>query len=221
MLYALSDVHGTRFLPELRAALAEVRETPCAVLLAGDLIDKGRVESFPHVLAELEKLGSPLVATFGNEEYFEVRQRLREEFKAVVWLEDEVYSLRCDERTLEIVGTPGSLDELTSWQRENAPWLRRAFRERERKLRSLLLEARGEAVFMSHYVVARENLRGEKEKIWPQMFSSSVEALVAELKPKVAVHGHAHKGSPFTYLNGVPVYNVALPLLKRIVRLDM
>ncbi|MEN2999209.1 MAG: metallophosphoesterase [Acidilobaceae archaeon] len=221
MIYALSDVHGTRFLPELRAALAEIRETPCALLLAGDLINRGKVESLLPVLAELERLGCPLVATFGNDEYHEVRERLKSEFKSIVWLEDELYPLRCEGRVFEVLGTPGSLDRLTPWQRENMPWLRREFRERERRLRSLLLGAKGEVIFMSHYVIARENLKGEKEKIWPQMFSSSLEALVAELKPKVALHGHAHKGSPFTSLNGVPVHNVALPLRKRAVQLDL
>ncbi|MCS7106633.1 MAG: metallophosphoesterase [Acidilobaceae archaeon] len=221
MIYALSDVHGTRFLPELRGALAEIKETPCVLLLAGDLLDRGKVESLLPVLAELERVGSPLVATFGNEEYHEVRQRLRAEFSSIKWLEDELYSLRCEGREITILGTPGSLDRLTPWQRKNMPWLEGEFRERERRLRSLLQRAGGEAIFMSHYVIARENLRGEDERIWPEMFSSSIEALVAELRPKVAVHGHAHKGSPIAYLNGVPVYNVALPLRKRVVKLDL
>ncbi|MCX8196101.1 MAG: metallophosphoesterase [Acidilobaceae archaeon] len=221
MIYAVSDVHGTRYLGELRRALALLNDTPCAVLLPGDLVDRGKVESLVPVLAELEKLGSLLIATFGNEEYHDVRPRLRKEFPSVKWLEDELYAFSCNGKEVSVVGTPGSLDRLTPWQRKNMPWLEREFRERERRLRVLFQSARGEVILMSHYVVARGNLKGEDERIWPEMFSSSIEALVAELRPSAAVHGHAHKGSPFTYLSGVPVYNVALPLRKQVVKLDL
>jgi Icc-related predicted phosphoesterase len=224
-VYAVADIHSPRYLPLLREALGRLRETPCLLLLAGDLIDKGRAEMLEPVVRLLEdRLGGvPAAAVFGNEEYEEARARLRElAGPRVRWLDDEVGVWSCDGLRIAVVGTTGALDRPTRWQRRHRPELARVYRERPRLVERLIREARGvgdRVILLSHYGLARATLRGEDPRIWPELYSSSMEEVIVRSRPDAAVHGHAHNGTPRASVGGVPVYNVALPLNRRLVKI--
>jgi Icc-related predicted phosphoesterase len=53
------------------------------------------------------------------------------------------------------------------------------------------------------------------------MYSKLMERVVAEAKPDIAIHGHAHLGRSYTVVDGVPVYNVALPAVKSITIINL
>jgi Icc-related predicted phosphoesterase len=222
-LIATSDIHSPRYLQLFKESLQRLRnERWCLFILAGDLIDKGRVEMLSPVLKLIDDKfrDITLVAVFGNEEYNEVREKLRKSFSRILWLDDEYKVFDCGEASLAIVGTQGSLDRLTSWQRKHKPFLKNVYDERVRKVRELIIEAKKEAdyvVLVSHYALSKKNLVGEDPRFWPEMYSSKMERVIAETKPDVAIHGHAHNGSRFSMVAGVPVYNVALPLNRAIV----
>jgi len=221
-LAGVSDIHSPRFLPLLRGALGSWGlGEPCAVLLAGDIIDRGRAVMVEPVVSELRRRfpGSQLVAVFGNEEYEQVRGALRRMAPEVRWLEDEVYYVECSGCRVGVVGTQGALERPTRWQARHMPWLARVYRERPGRIAGLVREARREAdrvVLLSHYAVARATVVGEDPRIWPYLYSSLMEEVVRRERPDAAVHGHAHKGTPTGRVDGVPVYNVALPLTRRL-----
>lgn len=228
VLAAFSDVHSPRFLQLLRRALREWSSgEPCAVLMAGDLVDRGNVAMLGPVVREVSSKwpGARLIAVFGNEEYHQVRGELRSRYPEVRWLDDELEIVDCGGASVGVVGTSGALERPTSWQRRRMPWLERVYQERPARVEALIREARGVAdavILLSHYALARSTIEGEDPRIYPYLYSRAMERVLMRARPDAAVHGHAHKGTPFALVEGVPVYNVALPLNRRVVevRLD-
>lgn len=226
-VYAVSDIHSPRFLALFKQAIQRApNDKPCMLILAGDLIDKGRVDMLKPVIEEIEaKWGDvKLVAVFGNEEYHDVRGDLIHKYPMVEWLNDEKKVYDCGKLRVAIIGTQGSLDRLTRWQSKHMPWLAEEYSRRPSIIANLIVEARREAdivILVSHYVLASSNLKGEDPRIWPEMYSKAMEKVVAESKPHIAIHGHAHLGKAYSLVNGVPVYNVALPLVKDITKVSL
>lgn len=222
VLAAFGDVHSPLYLALLRSALQAYNGRPCAVLVAGDLVDRGRAAAAEPVASLLAEKwpGVPVVAVPGNEDYEEVMGEIRAKTPGFKWLEDEYTVLDCDGVSLAVVGTRGALDRLTRWQRARRPELERVYRERPGLVARLIDEARREAsrvILLSHYGLARATLGGEDPRAWPELYSSRMERVVAEKRPDAAVHAHAHNGTPRAVVAGVPIYNVSLPLNKRIV----
>ncbi len=220
---AFADVHSPVYLGLLREALSSSRLEPCLVLVAGDLVERGRAAAAEPVARLVGERwpGARVVAVPGNEDYEEVMDEIRRRTPGFTWLEDEYTVVDCPGgEPVAVVGTRGALDRLTRWQRRHRPWLERVYRERPSIIARLIDEARREAgrvVLLSHYGLARATLRGEDPRVWPELYSSRMERVVAEKRPDAAVHGHAHRGTPRAVVAGVPVYNVALPLNRAIV----
>ncbi len=223
---SFADVHSPVYLGLLRKALASAKGKPCAVLVAGDLVERGRAAAAePVARAVFEKWpGVPVVAVPGNEDYEDVMDEIRRRTPGFTWLEDDYTVIDCGDSAVAIVGTRGALDRLTRWQRKHRPELERIYRGRPSIVAKLIDEARREAgkvVFLSHYGLARATLRGEDPRIWPELYSSRMERVVAEKKPDAAIHGHAHQGTPKAVVAGVPVYNVSLPLNRSVVEVRL
>jgi len=229
LILATSDIHSPHYLPVLASALRAARReygSPCLILLAGDIVDKGVVVQARPVFDLLWETypGVPIVAVFGNEEYHELQEKFRKEYSDVTWLDDETAFFDCNNETVSIVGTRGSLARPTRWQRRNMPWIEKVYRKRPTIIRGLLREARREAdrvILLSHYALSEKTVKGEPPALWPYLYDPAMERVVAEEKPDAAVHGHAHRGTPFALVNGVPVHNVALPLNRKIVKIKM
>ena len=84
------------------------------------------------------------------------------------------------------------------------------------KLESALAKLRTPTkIAVLHYAPIRETVEGEPLEIYPWLGSSRLEEPLTRYRAHAVVHGHAHKGSPQgETANGIPVYNVALPVLK-------
>ncbi|MGC9210481.1 MAG: metallophosphoesterase family protein [Acidilobus sp.] len=217
LILATSDIHSPEYLAQYVKSLSNVKGSPCLFLFAGDIVDRGQVDAARPVFEAAQRLGGRLVATFGNDEYQEVWDRMRAQYPQVDWVVDDLKVYDCGDSSIAVVGTPGSLDSPTKWQRAHVPGIERVYEERVRRVRELLIKAKSEAdvvILLSHYGLARANLRGEDPKAYPFLYSSKMEKVVREVKPTAAVHGHAHNGQPFSSVDGVPVYNVAFPLNK-------
>ena len=71
-------------------------------------------------------------------------------------------------------------------------------------------------VVVLHYSPIAETVQGEATEIFPFMGTSRLAEVVDRHGADLVVHGHAHHGVPEGHTStGVPVYNVALPLLRR------
>ena len=63
----------------------------------------------------------------------------------------------------------------------------------------------------------RGTVEGEPPEIFPYLGSSRLEEPINRYRVNAVFHGHAHRGSAEARTaSGVPVYNVAMPLLARL-----
>jgi Icc-related predicted phosphoesterase len=70
-------------------------------------------------------------------------------------------------------------------------------------------------VLLLHYAPTMETLAGEPETIWTFLGSHRLAGPVAEHRPDLVLHGHAHAGSFEGKIGAVPVYNVAVHVMSR------
>jgi len=86
------------------------------------------------------------------------------------------------------------------------------------KLESALAKLRTpKKIALLHYAPIRETVVGESAEIFAFLGTSRLEDPFLRHPVDLILHGHAHRGSPEgATTNGIPVYNVAMPLLKRL-----
>ncbi|MEM5874236.1 MAG: metallophosphoesterase, partial [Acidilobaceae archaeon] len=132
-ILAVSDIHSPLYLALFRQALDRVKnEDLCAFVLAGDIIDRGKVDMAIPVVKEIRRIWreAPIIAVFGNEEYIDSRHLLIKNLNDVIWLDDSYVTLKCYEKKIGVVGTQGALDRLTKWQTKNFPQLSEIYMKR-------------------------------------------------------------------------------------------
>jgi Icc-related predicted phosphoesterase len=71
-------------------------------------------------------------------------------------------------------------------------------------------------IALLHYSPIQQTVDGEPLEIYPFLGSSRLEEPLGRYPVSMVFHGHAHRGKPEgATKNGVPVYNVSMPLLTR------
>ena len=220
----VSDVHSPRYLDLFKITLRKIRDIEIDLfLLAGDMIYKGDFEQLNSVIAALEENGVkfPVYSCFGNEEYDNLYEKLRGIGKSkVIFLEEELVSIKIREFSVEIIGTKGSLKDPTWWQAKNIPDIREIYRERVKIIDELAAKFVADIrILLFHYAPTHLTVIGEPERAHPQMGAPAYEKIILNNKYKInaVFHGHAHRGKKFALLkNRIPIYNVAMPLRKSI-----
>ena len=226
-IVATADVHSPRYLPLLTAGLSDMPREADFVVWAGDMVLRGRIEALRPVLRLFKERfpEAPIIAVFGNEEYWSMEDEFRRRYGEVRWLSDELLICSLGDLSVGFIGTRGSLDRPTSWQRRNMPELWRVYRERPGRIERLVEEARRKAdivVLVSHYALSFKTVEGEPRRIWAEMGSRLMEEAIKRSKPTVGIHGHAHNARRLeATVDGVPIYNVALPARKKPLYLEL
>ena len=190
------------------------------LVLCGDLTTHGRPEQFRALAQELASIDLPIVAVLGNhdheggavEEICEIMDRAG------------IHLLDGESTVVEGVGFAGVKGFAGGFGRGTlAPFgeeLVKAFVQHsidealklENALRTLTTETK---VVVMHYAPIEETLVGEPEVIYPYLGTSRLLPPVETYDASVVFHGHAHHGTAEAKTPaGVPVYNVALPLLR-------
>jgi len=213
----VGDVHSPDYLQLYSESISRLKDKDIDVILwAGDMVRRGRVEALEPVLRVTRNVfpNTVVVAVFGNEEYWGLEKVFRERYRDVIWLDDEYVVLDVGGVRFGVVGTRGALERPTRWQRKNKPELWRVYRERPKKIESLLREVKGKAdvtVLVSHYTIGFDTAKGEPESILPEMGSRAMAEVVRRVKPNAVFHAHAHNAKVLeASIDGVKVYNVSL-----------
>ena len=222
---AVSDLHYPVFSKLFIKSLEKLSKDIEFFILAGDIASKGSFEFFAKVVELIKKYfpNIDIYACFGNEEYDEEHENLKK-IKEVVFLEDELKIVNIKTTKIALIGTRGVIDKPTPWQRKNISNIINVYRQRIEKIKNLILEAKGKAetiILFSHYAPTYSTLKGERKEIYPFLGSIKMEKVIRETKPDIAVHGHAHNGTGFCVINTTRIYNVALPLNKKITTIDL
>jgi len=228
----VSDVHAPKNFEIFKEALKKLEEMEIDLFLfAGDMIYKGKLDEIQKVLALLEKMNIkfPIYACFGNEEFDQLYDQLREISKGkIIYLNDEAAIIVRKEYTIGLIGTKGSLMKPTSWQLKINPEIREQYINRVSLIKRLASSQFNKEVkiriLLMHYTPTYLTLAGENKIFYSRLGDPSYEKVILNpsLKFDVVFHGHAHKGLKFVLLeNRVPIYNVAIPLRKEITLIDL
>jgi Icc-related predicted phosphoesterase len=121
-----------------------------------------------------------------------------------------------------VVGTKGFVGGFTGSQLPDfgEPLLRQVYAETTAEAEAIreglqeIAHCRVRIVLL-HYAPTSDTLHGEPEGIWTYLGSDRLAAPIAEYRPDVVLHGHAHSGSFEGAIGDVPVYNVAVHVTGR------
>jgi Icc-related predicted phosphoesterase len=221
----VGDLHCTKASQgKLSPLFAHAAARADVLLLAGDLTDYGQPEE-AHVLArELGAVKMPTIAVLGNHDFESGQQ---DEVKRIL-VESGTQVLDGDAHEVGGVGFAGVKGFAGGFgERALGPWGEDAIKrfvqdavDEALKLEAALARLRTRLkVVLVHYSPVEDTVRGEPPTIFPFLGSSRLEEPIDRYHASAVFHGHAHYGSPDGRTKGgIPVYNVALPLLRRSAR---
>ena len=219
---AIGDLHVTKdSAGALRHLFAQAAEAADVLLLCGDLTDYGTAEEAQVLADELTIVSIPVVAVLGNHDYESGTP------EAVVGalthagvrvLDGEA----CEIEGVGIVGVKGfaggfGRGSLGAWGEPAIKLFVQEALHEAMKLESALAKLRTlRRIALLHYSPIAGTVEGEPMEIYPFLGSSRLEEPLLRYPVDAVFHGHAHRGTlEARTINGVPVYNVARPLLLR------
>jgi Icc-related predicted phosphoesterase len=221
-LAAVGDLHCTKasagtFAPWLET----INGRADVLLLCGDLTDYGLPEEAQVLAKELSVVHVPILAVLGNHDYesdkqVEVVRILGESGVRVLSGESFVIGEAGFVGAKGFAGGFGS-GTLGHW---GEPVIKRFVQEAVDE--ALLLESAlarlrtTHRIALLHYSPVQATVEGEPAAIHAFLGCSRLEEPLLRYPVDVVFHGHAHRGQlEGATRSGVPVYNVALPLLRR------
>ena len=219
---ALADLHCSKTSQgSFQPLFARISEAADVLLIAGDLTDSGLADEAKVLARELTSVRVPAAAVLGNHD---VESGKADEIRSI--LADAGLTLldgdACELKGIGIAGVKGFGGGFG--QRALGPWGEPTIKQFVReavdealKLETALARLRtAPLVALLHYSPIVETVEGEPLEIYPFLGSSRLEEPIGRYPVSLVFHGHAHRGrTQGATKNGVPVYNVSMPLLKR------
>jgi Icc-related predicted phosphoesterase len=221
---AAGDIHcGEVDRKEVAEAFSAIAPEVDLILLAGDLTTHGEPEEAAILADACRRIETPVVAVLGNHDLHAGR---RDELAGV--LRDAGVELLDRAHTTHAVGgckvgIAGVKGFVGGFRGRGLPdfgepSLRGIYAETSDEVEALS-EALGEIalcpfrIVLMHYAPTPETLHGEPPEIWAFLGSDRLAAPILEHRPDLVLHGHAHSGRLQGSLEGVPVYNVSVPVM--------
>ena len=221
---AIGDIHvgkGSQGL--LQPLFAQVSASADVLLICGDFTDYGLPDEARILARDLTaSLKIPVIAVLGNHDYesgheAEIRDILTDAGVAVLDGEaTEVHGVGF----AGVKGFCGGFGRgaLGPWGEQATKHFVQAAVDEALKLEAALARLRTtQRVAVLHYSPVRSTVEGEPPEIFPYLGSSRLEEPINRYRVTAVFHGHAHRGAAEgRTATGIPVYNVAMPLLARL-----
>lgn len=223
-LAAVADIHCTKTAQgTLQPLFAQASASADVLLLCGDLTDYGLPEE-AHVLAK--ELGAalriPVVAVLGNHDFESGKQQELTDIlcdSGVKLLDGDAVEVR-GVGFAGVKGFAGGFGRgaLGLWGEEAVKLFVREAIDEALKLEAALARLRTpHRIGVLHYAPIQATVEGEPREIWPYLGSSRLEEPLTRYTVDAVFHGHAHNGCPEGKIReAIPVYNVSLPLLRKL-----
>jgi Icc-related predicted phosphoesterase len=221
---AIGDIHVSKSSQGVFHPLfAHISQNADVLVLCGDFTDYGLADEARVLARELTTaVNIPVVAVLGNHDFESGHQQ---EISKI--LQDAGVAVLDGEATeIHGVGFAGVKGFAGGFGRGAlGPWGERAIKnfvqeaiDEALKLEAALARLRTHRrVALLHYAPIRATVEGEPPEIFPYLGSSRLEEPINRYRVSAVFHGHAHRGSAEgRTASGVPVYNVAMPLLARL-----
>jgi uncharacterized protein len=209
---------------KFRRALGPAADEADVMILSGDLCDTGQVPEAEILAEDLQAIRIPKVAVLGNHDHesdraAEITKILTHAGVHVLQGETWVFDKRVG--FAGVKGFAGGFEDATlqAWgEAAIKMFVHESINQAlalEMALAKLDVGGFRTKVALMHYAPVRATVIGEKPEIFPFLGCSRLAEVLDKMGVAVAFHGHAHRGSLRGQTpRGVPVYNVAMPLLR-------
>jgi Icc-related predicted phosphoesterase len=219
---AVGDIHVQRdSAGTLREFFAQAADEADALLLCGDLTDYGNREEAKVLAGELSAVPIPTVAVLGNHDFESGTPEVVIEALTRIGVR-VLDGAACEIEGVGIAGVKGfaggfGRGSLGAWGEPAIKLFVQEVLNEAMKLESALAKLRTRRrIALLHYSPVADTVHGEPVEIFPFLGSSRLEEPLLRYPIDAVFHGHAHRGTlEGRTINGVPVYNVAKPLLQR------
>lgn len=219
---AVSDIHYSKTSQgAMQELFARITSDADVLVLPGDLTDYGLAEEARILAKDLTAFVKiPIVAVLGNHDY---EAGETDELRRI-FTDAGVHLLDGDAVEVQGIGFAGVKGFAGGFGRGAlGPWGEGAIKhfvqeaiQEALKLESALARLTTlQRIAVLHYAPIRATVEGEPVEIFPWLGSSRLEEPLTRFDVSAVFHGHAHKGAPEGHTStGIPVYNVAHPVLK-------
>jgi Icc-related predicted phosphoesterase len=214
-IHVRKDSHG-----KLQPLFTAATEAADVLLLCGDLTDYGTIEEARILARDItSSLRIPAIGVLGNHDL-----ESNQEADLVKILTDAgVTMLDGDAHEIHGVGFAGTKGFAGGFgRRQLGAWGEKIIKdfvheavEESLKLEKALQRLRTpQKIAVLHYAPIHKTVEGEPEEIIAFLGSSRLEEPLDRYRCTAVFHGHAHRGSmEGRTKSGIPVYNVAMPVL--------
>jgi Icc-related predicted phosphoesterase len=224
---AAGDIHTSEEeRTRLEAAFVEAEQQADLILLAGDLTTYGEPEQAAVLADVTHGIGIPVIAVLGNHDWHadrrdEVVETLRGGGLRV--LERDSAIVEAGGTSVGVAGTKGFIGGFPDAQLPDfgEPLLRRVYAETSAEVEAIDRGLRAVAdcpirIVLLHYSPTTTTLEGERQTIWAFLGSDRMARPIADHRPDAVFHGHGHAGTFAGSIDGIPVFNVGVPVTKRL-----
>lgn len=220
----MGDIHVSKTSQgTFHALFAQISHTADVLLICGDFTDYGLPEEARILAREVTtSINIPVIAVLGNHDYeagkqVEISQILTD--AGVKVLDGEATEIQ----GVGFAGVKGfgggfGRGALGPWGEQMIKRFVQEAIDEALKLEAALARLRTtRRVALMHYSPVRATVEGEPAEIFPYLGSSRLEEPINRYRVSAVFHGHAHRGTAEGRTStGVPVYNVAMPLMARL-----
>jgi Icc-related predicted phosphoesterase len=223
---AAGDVHASEVTRgRIQEALERVQGEADLVLLAGDLTTHGEPEQAAVLADACRGSAIRVCAILGNHDWHagrgeEVAAVLRDAGVDMLERSSAVYDI--GGTAVGVVGAKGFVGGFpgSALPDFGEPLLRRLYAETTAEVEGVAQGLQEVAhcqvrIVLLHYAPTSDTLHGEPEGIWTYLGCDRLAVPIAEYRPDIVLHGHAHAGSFEGAIGPVPVYNVAVHVTGR------
>jgi uncharacterized protein len=223
---AAGDVHASEpTRARIEEAFAAVEHDADLILLAGDLTTQGEPEQAMVVADACRNLSIPVCAVLGNHDLHsghgpEICEVCSD--AGIHMLDRSSTVCEFGDGEVGVVGTKGFIGGFTGSALPDfgEPLLRQCYAETSAEVEAIQRGLQEIAhcpvrVVLLHYAPTADTLLGEPDGIWTYLGCDRLATPIAEHRPDVVLHGHAHYGSFEGSIGSVPVYNVAVHVTGR------
>lgn len=225
-LAAVGDLHCyEKTVDFFRYPFAQLNQKADSLFLCGDLTRRGKMHELEILVTELAEVNIPIFAVMGNHDYHEKNQQrfmATLEQAGIVVLDGSSYVLKVRNFTVGIAGTKGfaggfGLRALPDFGEELWRQFYWETMREAKKITSALKSLQTDIkILVLHYAPILATITGEDPQIYAFLGSSELAKAADEGGANLILHSHAHYGQLKGQTpGGIPVRNVALPLIKR------
>lgn len=218
---ALADLHFAKnSRGSLQGMLTAVGAAADVLVICGDLTHNGRVAEAEVLALELGQVRIPVLAVLGNHDFHAGEEQQIESTLVNAGLQ----VLDGDAVEVHGIGFAGIKGFAGGFGRHVLePWgettikgfVHETVNEALKLENALAQMTTPQRIVLLHYSPIRATVEGEPLEIYPFMGSSRLEEPINRFRVSAVFHGHAHHGcAEGRTSQGIPVYNVSVPLFR-------